>query len=354
MPKRSVLSKNILLTALVLSVSFGLSTLLQHFFIIQEHITTLFVFAVFLISLLTDGYLYGIAAAFISTFIVLYAFTFPYFDWNVSTVLGLLSAAVMIVVSLLTSTLTTKAKRWEVLKAEGEKERMRANLLRAVSHDLRTPLTTIYGSSSTILEHHDTLSDEQKVKMIRGIRDDAEWLVRMVENLLSVTRIDSGKVKIVKTPTVLEELIDSVIVKFRKRYPAQAVELELPDELVVIPMDSILIEQVLINILDNAVQHAAGMTKLQLRIFVLDNRAIFEISDNGCGIPKERMETLFSGYYGMEQFPADSQKRNAGIGLSVCATIIKAHGSVIRAENVKSGGAVFRFSLNLEEESNGQ
>ena len=94
MPKIPPKLKNILLTALILSVSFGLSMLLQHYFIIQEHITTIFVFAVFLISLLTDGYRYGIAAAFISMFIVSYAFTFPYFDWNVSTVLGLLSAAV--------------------------------------------------------------------------------------------------------------------------------------------------------------------------------------------------------------------------------------------------------------------
>lgn len=185
--------------------------------------------------------------------------------------------------------------------------------------------------------------------MINGIKEDSEWLIRMVENLLSITRIDSGNVKLIKTPTVLEELIDSVIVKFKKRYPNQKVELNIPEDLVVIPMDAILIEQVIINILENAVQHAESFTKLALKVFVIDNKAIFEISDNGKGIEKERLEHLFTGYYNTEE-KADNQKRNAGIGLSVCATIIKAHGGTITAENAKDGGAVFRFALTTEEQ----
>lgn len=127
-------------------------------------------------------------------------------------------------------------KRHEAIKAEGEKERMRANLLRAVSHDLRTPLTTIYASSLTLLENRSNLTEEQKIKILQGIQEDADWLMRMVENLLSVTRIDSGRIKIVKTPTVLDELIDSVILKFRKCYPNQDVMLDIPDDIVVIPM----------------------------------------------------------------------------------------------------------------------
>ena len=109
----------------------------------------------------------------------------------------------------------------------------------------------------------------------------------MVENLLSITRIDSGTVKIIKTPTVLEELIDSVVLKFKKRYPTQKVEIEIPEDMLMIPMDAILIEQVIVNILENAVQHAIGMTRLTLRVFILGNRAIFEIKDNGCGIDRE-------------------------------------------------------------------
>ena len=106
------------------------------------------------------------------------------------------------------------------------------------------------------------------------------------------------------------------------------------------------------NILENAVQHAKGMTRLMLCVFTLGNQAIFEIKDNGCGIHPKRLDTLFTGYYTAENEMTDSQKKNAGIGLSVCATIIKAHGGSITAENAKTGGAVFRFALDTEEISN--
>ena len=333
----------------ILVLSYGLGFVMQNVFNIWEHITTVFVFAVFLISLLTDGYVYGIVATLVAVFSVNYAFTYPYFDVDFSAPASIFSAVVMLIFSLMTSAFTTKLKMWQTLKVEGEKERMRANLLRAVSHDLRSPLTTIYGASSAILDNGKTLTEEQKTKMVIGIKEDSEWLIRMVENLLSITRIDSGKVKLIKTPTVLEELIDSVIVKFKKRYPEQKVQLDVPSNLVLIPMDAILIEQVIINILENSVRHAGDFTRLFLKVFVIGGKAIFEISDDGCGIDKERLNNIFTGYYEKDEETADTQKRNAGIGLSVCATIIKAHGGTITAENGKDGGAIFRFDLATEE-----
>lgn len=351
MKKISGYIKDSLITIVLLCLAFGISLLFHYIFEVQEHITTIFVFAVFLISIFTKGYVYGILAAFVGTIAVNWAFTFPYFALNFTIPLNLISAIIMIVVSILTSALTTKLKMHEATKAESEKERMRANLLRAVSHDLRTPLTTIYASSTTLLDNKENLSEEQRDKVLVGIKEDSEWLVRMVENLLSVTRIDSGTVKILKTPTVLEELIDSVVLKFKKRYPEQKVEIEIPEEMVMIPMDAILIEQVIVNILENAVQHAIGMSRLTLRVFILGNRAIFEIKDNGCGIEPNRLDTIFTGYYSSREYLADSQRKNAGIGLSVCATIIKAHGGDIKAENIKTGGAVFRFTLDAEDEN---
>ena len=340
--------KDSIVTVGLLAAAFAASLLFLRFDV-EEHITTVFVFAVFLISLFTNGYIYGVLAAVAGTLAVNYAFTFPYFALNFTIPVNFISAIVLIVLSLLTSALTTKLKQHEAMKAESEKESMRANLLRAISHDLRTPLTTIYGSSTTLLENSGAMTEEQKVQIVTGIKEDSEWLIRMVENLLSVTRLDSGQVKIIKTPTILDELIDSVILKFKKRYPNQKVVLELPDDVVMIPMDAILIEQVIVNILENAVQHATGMTSLTLRVFTLGSSAIFEIADNGCGIDPKRMDTLFTGHYASEHEVADSKKKNAGIGLSVCATIIKAHGGSIKAENLKTGGAVFRFALDTEE-----
>ena len=341
--------KNSSLMLLIMSAAFGISFLLQDVLDISEHITTLFAFAVFLISLVTDGIWYGIIATVLSVVAINYAFTYPYYNMDFSVPENIFSALVMLIISFLTGTLTTKLKKWQRLKAEGERERMRANLLRAVSHDLRTPLTTIYGASSSVIENYGKLNDAQKLQMAVSIKEDTEWLIRMVENLLSVTRIDSGRVKLLKTPTVLEELIDSVILKFKKRYPSQSVELTLPEELIMIPMDAILIEQVLINILENAVHHAEGFTSLALTVSTTDKKAVFEITDNGCGIDRDKLESIFTGYNLKPDDASDTRKRNAGIGLSVCATIVKAHGGSITAENAPDGGATFKFTLPIED-----
>ena len=150
--------KNISIAVLSLLCAFGLSLAFQHFDV-EEHITTVFVFLVFFISLFTEGYLYGVFAAFLGTIAVNYAFTFPYFALNFTIPVNLISGAIMIAIAVLTSALTTKLKQHEAMKAESEKERLRANLLRAVSHDIRTPLTTIYGSSATLLENRAELPD---------------------------------------------------------------------------------------------------------------------------------------------------------------------------------------------------
>ncbi len=347
MRKRKIM-RNIALSAgiFILAVVFGV---LFQKLEVQEHITTVFVFAVFLIALLTDGYVYGVVATFAGMLAINYAFTYPFFILNFIDPANLISAIIMVTVAILTGTLTTKVKRQDAIKMETEKERMRANLLRAVSHDLRTPLTTIYSASSTLRENRRTLTPEQQDAVLKSIQEDAEWLMRMVENLLSITRIDSGRIKIIKTPTVLDELIDSVMNKFRNRYPGQKVRLELPEEIVVIPMDTILMEQVIINILENAVFHAAGMTTLSLKVSTQGKQAVFEIADDGCGINEERIRHILNGSYDDQEERADSRKGNAGIGLSVCATIVKAHGGSISARNRKEGGAVFRFTLDKED-----
>lgn len=332
-----------------LVVTFVLNLLLQRLFQTQSMIPMIFVLGVFLISWRTQGYFWGIAGSLISVLAVNYAFTFPYYAFDLITPECVSSAVVMLIVSTLTGMLTTQIKRQEQIKAEMDRERMRANLLRAVSHDLRTPLTSIYGASSTVIENYRSLTEAQHMELLEDVRSDSEWLIRMVENLLTVTRIDGERVQVTKTPTVLEELIGAVLVKFRKHYPRQKVQVQIPEEFVSIPMDAMLIQQVLMNLLENAVVHAKGMTELTLRVTCDGGRAEFSVADDGCGIPQERMEDLFTGYLDRRETPTDGSRSNMGIGLSVCATIVKAHGSEIYAENRKPRGAVFRFSLEMEE-----
>ncbi len=337
-----------LFTLTMLGAAFGVNVLTQAAFGINTLASMIFVLCVFLISWRTQGYFWGILASLIGMFAVNYAFTAPFYAFDFEPTQSFVSALVMLVVAVMTSTLTTKIKQQEQLRAESEMEKMRANLLRAISHDLRTPLTSIYGSSSAIIENYDHLKPSQQLKLLEEIREDAEWLTRMVENLLSVTRLDGEKVQVIKAPTVLEELIDTTLTKFRKRHPDQPVEVSIPEEFISIPMDALLIEQVLVNILENAAVHAQGMTRLSLTVRVAPRLAVFEIADDGCGISRDRLPDLFTGYLDRSGTPADGNRHNMGIGLSVCATIIRAHGGTITAENRPEGGALFRFGLEME------
>lgn len=342
-----------LFTAGTILAVFMVNLLLVELYATKTMTPMIFVLGVFLVSWRTQGYLWGIAASLISVLAVNWAFTYPYWAFDLISPECISSAVVMLIVAVMTGALTTRLKQQEKLKAEAETERMRGNLLRAVSHDLRTPLTSIYGACDLMLESYDDLTRDQHRKMLKDVRSDAQWLRRMVENLLSVTRVDADKVRLAKQPTVLEELMDALLVKFHKHYPDQAVLVDLPEEFISIPMDAMLIEQVLMNLLENAVFHAEGMKHLWLRVHIKGNKAVFTVEDDGCGIPEERKKYLFTGLRSSEM-PADTGRSNMGIGLSVCRTIIKAHGSDIKVKNRTAGGASFSFALEMEEKNHGE
>ena len=337
-----------LFTVVTLIAVFLINLFLVRQFNTKTMTPMIFVLGVFLVSWRTQGYGFGIASSLVSVLAMNWAFTYPY--WNVALISpeSISSAVVMLIVSTMTGALTTRLKKQEKMKADAEKERMRGNLLRAVSHDLRTPLTSIYGSCSAIIENFDSIPRDRQLLLLKDIQVDSQWLNRMVENLLSVTRVDADKVRLSKHSVVLEELIDALLVKFHKHYPEQAVQVNIPEDFISIPMDSVLIEQVLMNLLENAVFHARGMRTLRLRVELKNRDAVFFVEDDGCGISDERMVHLFTGLLDSES-PADSARSNMGIGLSVCRTIIKAHGSELKAGNREEGGAVFSFALEMEE-----
>ena len=335
------------------TVGILIAVFLVNLFLVQQFNTKtmtpmIFVLGVFLVSWRTQGYVFGFISSLISVLAVNWAFTYPYWAFDLISPECISSAAVMMIVSSVTGAMTTRLKQQEKLKAEAEAERMRGNLLRAVSHDLRTPLTSICGSCSAIIEHYDQIPKERQMKLLGDVQSDAQWLTRMVENLLSVTRVDAERIRLSKNSTVLEELIDALLVKFRKHYPNQEVQVQIPSEFVSIPMDPVLIEQVLMNLLENAVFHAKGMKNLWLRVEQQDDKAVFYVEDDGCGIDKERMKDLFSGMQVREN-RADVGRSNMGIGLSVCRTIVNAHGGDIRIETRPGGGARFSFQLEMED-----
>jgi two-component system sensor histidine kinase KdpD len=309
-----------------------------------------FVLAVLLTARFTEGYFYGMFASVVSVFGVNFAFTYPYFEFNFSLTGYPLTFLSMFAVSMVVGMLTERVKRQDRIKSEAEKEKMKANLLRSVSHDLRTPLTSIIGSANVVLEHYDTLSDDEKKELVGHVRDDAQWLVRLVENILSITRIKDNAVQLKKAPEMAEEIIAEAVAKFRKNR-SMPVRVTLPEEMLMIPMDATLIEQVLINLMENVVIHAENATQINVSIERTSLEEVcFCVEDNGEGIDEKILPKLFEELFPHAKESHADGRRSMGIGLSACMSIVKAHGGNMHAKNKPDGGACVYFALPMEEE----
>ncbi|UWG95650.1 sensor histidine kinase KdpD [Dehalobacter sp. DCM] len=236
---------------------------------------------------------------------------------------------------------------------EAEKEKMRSNLLRAISHDLRTPLTGILGASSVILESSESLDKPTQHQLLVNIKEDSQWLIRMVENLLSVTRIKEGTMNVAMTDEAAEEIVAEAVSRTRKRYPHRKISVQVPDTLLIVPMDGTLILQVLLNLLENAIRHTPDNSTVEILVSQDRNDAVFEVSDYGTGINGEDFPYLFESYIPNGKRSSDSA-RGMGIGLSICMSIIKAHNGMIDAYNKDHGGAVFWFTLPLKQEDHNE
>ena len=306
-----------------------------------------FVLATLLISRLTDWYFHGIVAAILGVICVNFAFTYPFLAFDFTIDGYPLTFLTLLTVSIFTSALTTKMKEWESLRAEAEKERMRSNLLRSISHDIRTPLTSIIGSASAILDNPD-LPKEQQKEMLENVREEGQWLIRVVENLLSITRM-GGETELVKEEEVAEDVLASAARAFRKRFPGIAITVRAPEELLMVPMDPILIIQVLNNLLENAVIHGRTTTAVRLSVTREGENARFSVADNGQGIPVDVLPRLFDGTLKHNETTKGDGKRNMGLGLSVCRAIVRAHGGHLNARNLEQG-AEFCFTRPLTKE----
>ncbi len=347
--------ENLLITSTLLLLTTGLAFVYWFAADSTANIPLFYVAALVLVARFTTGYLPGILASIVGVACVNFFFTYPAFALNFTITGYPLTFAAMLLVSLTTSAaathLKTQAKalaEHEKLLAEAEKEKMKANLLRAISHDLRTPLTGIIGCSTSYLENGKRLPQEEKTELVRHIDEDARWLLHMVENLLSVTRIQNETSTVKCTPELVEEVAAEAVARFRKRYPQAQVQVSVPDEPVMVPMDAVLIEQVIINLLENAAVHGRGPSPISLTVTRDPESVVFAVRDYGKGIPLERLETIFDAASSEPRASVDGRK-GMGIGLSICKTIILAHRGSIQACN-KESGAEFSFRLPREEE----
>lgn len=340
--------RDLLTTALIFFCATGLCVVLQQANSSQGFAAPVFMLAVLLVSRLTTGYLFGMIASVLGVVCVNFVFTFPYWAVNFTLSGYPLTSLVFLAASVMTCALTTRVRQQERLRAEGEKEKLRANLLRSVSHDIRTPLTSIVGSASAVLENPGLSQAEQR-ELIQDVHDEAQWLIRVVENLLSITRMGDDQTSIAASPEAAEEVLGEAARKFRRRFPEVSVSVSVPEELLLVPMDPILMEQVLSNLLENAVVHGITTTHIRLSLQADEDFAQFTVSDDGRGISEKILPTLFDGSLKQGEAGGGDGKRNMGLGLSVCLAIIRAHGGDMQARNLPQG-AEFSFRLPLWKE----
>lgn len=347
--KQDDVIRNGAVTIGILAAAALFAFVLQQFVSTDTHVPLLFVLAVLFVSRFTDGYVYGIIASAAAIICVNYVFTYPYFEFNFTLTGYPLTFVAMLAVSLSVSALTTQIKQQEHIRLEAEKEKMRGNLLRAVSHDIRTPLTSIVGSASGILDNESVMPGEHMLELVKDIRDEAQWLIRIVENLLSVTRINGENARIHTEEEIVEEIVGSAVLKFQKRFPEMEVEVLMPEEVLMVPMDGILIEQVIVNLLENSALHGKTASRIQIIVRGCPDRLLVAVEDDGEGIREQVLPVIFEGSLQSKEGEEYDSGRNMGIGLSVCMSIVRAHKGDMRAENREEGGARVSFWLPMEE-----
>ncbi|TKB75456.1 MAG: sensor histidine kinase KdpD [Nitrospira sp.] len=228
---------------------------------------------------------------------------------------------------------------------QAETERTRNAILSSVSHDLRTPLATITGAASSLLhEGQQTVDPADRQELAQAIYDEANRLDRLLKNLLDITRLEAGAVQFKKEWHPLDEVVGAALARLERRLRDHKVEAKLPPNLPLVRIDGVLIEQVLINLLENAVRYAPAGTVIDVGASASETMLTVEVADHGAGLPPGEEHRVFEKFYRVET----DREGGVGLGLTICRGIIAAHGGQIWASNRPGGGAVFRFTLPLE------
>lgn len=226
-----------------------------------------------------------------------------------------------------------------------EAEQLRNTLLSSVSHDLRTPLTVIAGSASSLLEGEESLDSGTKRELAQGIYEEARRLDRLVYNLLEMSRLQAGEARLNQEWYVLEEVIGSALAQLDPQLHDHPLRISLPTDLPLVQIDALLMERVVINLLENSIKYTPPGTPIEISGRIQDRELLVAIADRGPGVPAGQEERIFEKFYQV----APGSQRGAGLGLTICRRIVEAHGGRIWAANRPEGGVIFHFTIPLQE-----
>jgi K+-sensing histidine kinase KdpD len=275
----------------------------------------------------------------------------PRFTFAVSDVRHVATFITMFVVGVIISNLTLRVRRQaeeharlgdeaRVAAERARTEEMRSSILSAISHDVRTPLAAITGAATTLRASTGTLERDQQADLLDTIVEEATRLERLVANLLQLTRLESGTIHLKRDWVPIEEIVGGALTRLEDELAGRAVEIALPADLPLVSADPVLLEQVFINLFENAAKYAPG-SPIDVRAFARDGRVEVEVADRGPGLPAGAEARIFEKFFRAPPIPA----AGAGLGLAISRGIVEAHGGRVSAENREGGGAVFRVML---------
>lgn len=346
-----------MMTAGVFVITTGVCFLLDHFNVTDLNFLIIYVLGILITAVLTKGTVYSSILSIVSVLAYNFFFTKPRYTFQFNDNMYIFTFLLMLAVGIITSLITAELKHRmaqisalniekEKLRSNAEKEKLKATLLRSISHDLRTPLTTMKNGAELIMENPD-ISKEDRDEILGDIVSKSMWMVRLVENLLSLSRIDSEKLTVKKSPEALEEIIPQAVRNVAGIMGNRKIHYDMPSELLLIPMDATLIIQTISNILTNAIRHTKDDGNIWIKVWSTGTNAVFRFINDGDPIDEKDLPHIFEMYY------TSGDRGGIGVGLAICELIVTAHGGHIEAGNTEDKRVLFEFNLPMEEDTNG-
>ena len=327
------------------------------FSLTETDIIMLYIIAVLIISIITTKMQYCLISSLVCVLLFNFFFTYPEFSLTAHDAAYPVTFITMFITAFIAGSLANKLKRNIRIAKQNAKEKeeaallaqneqLRANMLRAISHDLRTPLTSISGNASTLISAGNTLDEDSRQQIYTDIYSESMWLIRMVENLLYATRIEDGKMQLNLSVEILDDIVQEAVKHIRRTHHNRIIAVDMQDEIIPVIADANIIVSVIINLIDNAVKYSEDNTEIIVNVKKDTDVAVISVADNGIGISQSEKEKVFEMFYTGANSSSDS-RRSLGLGLSLCKSIVSAHSGTITLSDNHPNGTVVRFTLPL-------
>lgn len=344
---------------LVLACATLVAYVFKTFELSDANIIMLYIIAVLVISIITSRIQYCLISSVVCVLLFNYLFTYPEFSLSAHDAAYPVTFITMFITAFIAGSLANKLKRNIRIAEKNAKEKeeaallaqneqLRANMLRSISHDLRTPLTSISGNASTLISAGGTLDEAAKQQIYNDIYSESMWLIGLVENLLYATRIEEGKMQLKLSVEILDDIVREAVKHVRRTHPRRVIRLDMQDEIIPVTADANLIVQVIINLIDNAVKYSEDDSLVYVIVKKEADFAVISVSDNGIGIPESEKEKVFDMFYTCGSRSSDS-RRSLGLGLSLCKSIVNTHGGKITVSDNCPKGTTVSFTLPTGE-----